>query len=76
MTELKHFGNRAKPLPLASVVKFIIIVAVILWMGERDREQTKDNEALASIVSVQSEIINATECGPTIEMVLPIGRES
>lgn len=60
----------------ASIVKLIIIVAVFFWMSERDREQAEDNEALASLVSVQAEIIKATECGPTIEMVMPIGRES
>lgn len=75
MTDLKHFGNRRR-LPWRSIIIYSLIVIGFLWMSERDWEQTEENKALASIVSVQSEIINATECGPTIEMMMPIGRES
>lgn len=60
----------------ASIVKFIIIVAVFFWMSERDREQTEENKALSERVVVQERIISDTVCGPTIEMVMPIGKES
>lgn len=74
MTELKHFGNGAKPSPLASIVKFIIIVALFLWMWERDWEQTQDNRALVEVVATQQAVIEGMQCGGDMQMGLPIDR--
>lgn len=72
MTDLKHFGNR-RPLPWSSIVKVMIVVAVMIWMGERDRQHIIEKNALADAVHYQAHVIDAMECGIP-KMISPIGR--
>jgi hypothetical protein len=72
INDLKHLGNPPKPVPWNSVVKLVIILAVLVWMGERDREQSKDNQALAEVVYAQAQIIDTMQCGAGLEMSMPI----
>jgi hypothetical protein len=74
MTELKHLGTRPDPVPWGSVIKLIVILSVLVWMGERDREQSRDNQALAEVVYTQAQIIETMQCGSGIEMSMPIER--
>lgn len=72
MTDLKHFGNRRR-IPWASIIKGLVIVAVLIWMGERDRQHVIEKNALTDVVHTQANIIDTMPCGG-MEMSMPIGR--
>jgi hypothetical protein len=72
MTDLKHFGNRRR-IPWASIIKGLVIVAVLIWMGERDRQHVIEKNALTDVVHSQAHIIDTMPCGG-LEMSIPIGR--
>lgn len=71
-SDLKHLGNRRR-IPWASIIKGIVIVSVLIWMGERDRQHVIDKNALKDVVHSQAHIIGTMPCGE-LEMSLPIGR--
>lgn len=72
MTDLKHLGNRRR-IPWASIIKGLVIVAVFIWMGERDRQHVIEKNALTDKVNMQTYVIDTMPCGG-MEMSMPIGR--
>jgi hypothetical protein len=72
MTDLKHFGNRRR-IPWASIIKGLLIVAALIWMGERDRQHVIEKNALTDVVHTQARIIDTMPCAG-LEMSIPIGR--
>lgn len=71
-SDLKHLGNRRR-IPWASIIKGLVIVAVLIWMGERDRQHVIDKNALTDVVHSQANIIDTMPCSD-MEMSIPIGR--
>lgn len=75
MNDLKHLGSRRRPIPWASIIKVIVIVTVMIWMGERDRQHVIEKNALADVVSTQAYIIDTMQCGGAeFQMSSPLGR--
>jgi hypothetical protein len=68
--------SKPKPVAWASLIKLVIIVAVLVWMENRDREHMADNAALVEVVMTQAQVIEGMECGVGLEMIVPIGLES
>lgn len=76
--DLKNIGIPPKPKrsEWASLAKLAIILAVLVWMENRDDEHMKDNQALAETVAYQQAVIDGTGCGASLDMIIPIGLES
>jgi len=73
ISDYKHYGNRRRPIPWASIIKGLIIIAAIIWMGERDRQHVIEKNALTDKVNTQAYIIDTMPCAG-LEMSMPIGR--
>jgi len=72
MNDLKNFGNRRR-IPWSSIIKGLLIVVALIWMGERDRQHVIEKNALTDVVHTQAHIIDTMPCAD-LEMSIPIGR--
>lgn len=76
----RHIGIPPKPpanpepVHWPTVIKLVVVLLVLVWMENRDREHIADNRALVEVVAVQQSVIDGMECGVGLEMIVPIDR--
>lgn len=58
---------------MSSIFKLLVVVGVLVWMQDRDREHVEEIESLVKVVSTQADVIDGMEtCARVMPMGMPI----